>query len=818
MPAITNFFRRHSGTAIARTAIIMLGIATIPLMYAGLLSWSNIDPTNNLDSVPAAIVNEDEGTDSLDLGDTLSTKLLDSTASNNFDWTRMSASEASQALEDGEVYAILTIPKDFSADASSVGADDPADARRATLTITTNDGTNMISGTIAATIATTVTDELDAQVSDEYLRNIYAGFNTIHENLTDAASGAEQLASGAGDAKDGSGQLVVGLGDLKDGTVTLSSGAGQVDAGAKKLDTAAGQLAAGAGQVNTGAVSLKGGIDQAKVGSGQLATGLDQMETAATELPGALTTLKEGTGALATGAEGLATGAEDFKTGTGKLSQGASELSGGADKALAGARTLQQNTGGLASGSSTLATGAKDLETDIAKLKTKWNDMTEEERVTELGNIQKKSEALSTGTTNLETSAKALNLGAGALVGSPAADGTDATGLEQLAGGAKALSTGADALDTKAGDLVTGAEQLKTGATTLDAGAGTLQEKVGALPEAVTALSDGATQLDGGLAELSQGAGRLTTGTGQLATGSAQLATGTGDLSTATSQLSTGANTLSEGATSAEEGATTLDEGLGSLSEGATELEGGLQDGAGKVPTYTDEQAADLATVGSRPVDLEKTRENEVASYGYGLAPYFMSLSLWVGALGFFLMVNALNARRLGSEMPAIMVALSSYAPAALMAIAQAVLMILTVHVLVGISFSRLAPAFGVAILASLAFMAINQALVALLGPPGRYLSLMLTVLQLAAAGATYPIETTPGFFQSIHAWLPLTYVVEAFRSAIAGGSYGFGQAALVLGTYLVIALGVLALAVRLKRRVTDVKLELLERKIAAPA
>ena len=120
--------------------------------------------------------------------------------------------------------------------------------------------------------------------------------------------------------------------------------------------------------------------------------------------------------------------------------------------------------------------------------------------------------------------------------------------------------------------------------------------------------------------------------------------------------------------------------------------------------------------------------------------------------------------------------------------------------------------------LASLAFMAVNQALVVLLGPPGRYLALILIVLQLSAAGATYPIETTPQFFQTIHNWLPITHLVEAFRSSIAGGNYGYENAIWVLSTYLVVSLVALTLGVRLKRRVRKVKLSRLEKALPAAA
>jgi putative membrane protein len=59
------------------------------------------------------------------------------------------------------------------------------------------------------------------------------------------------------------------------------------------------------------------------------------------------------------------------------------------------------------------------------------------------------------------------------------------------------------------------------------------------------------------------------------------------------------------------------------------------------------------------------------------------------------------------------------------------------------------------------------------LGPAGRLVALALLMLQLTSSGGTYPVETTPRFFQVIHDWLPMTYVVDGLRHLIDGGSAG---------------------------------------------
>lgn len=858
MNAITNGIRQlrsahPNALKIVQTIVVLIGIATVPLIYAGLLSWANIDPTGRLDTVPAAVVNEDAGSTDpeLQLGADLTEELVDSTANNNLDWRQMSASRAQRALERGEVYAVLTIPESFSRDAASVGDDDPMKATRAKLTITTNDSVNVISGNIAQTIATTVTDTLASKVSDEYLANIYAGFSDIHSSLGDAASGAGELADGTGKAREGAGELVVGLGDLHAGTVSLADGATRLDSGARELADGTRRGAAGAGELASGADQLNGAAAQLAGGAGEVNSGAAE--------------LANGTGALASGASDVASGAQELSGGAARLADGAAQTDDGAKKLAEGANQVNDGATQLADGLARSKDGSQqltdglnqlnervqalpsqpdqvipaaldafdntsvpireDLETFQAEadsLAAEWDTLSPEEqqqRLTALadqargmrGDFEKAGTELReqlTGANNpvaelqagveqLAQGANELNKGLGQL-STGASDLADGTG--ELSSGANALADGTSKLRTGAADLANGASRLSDGAGTLAGGASELDGGAARLAQGTDQLASGAGQLAGGTDELAGGARELADGSTQLAQGANQLARGTGE-------LASGAGELEGGADRAAVGAQDLEGGLGQLDQGASTLERSLAAGQSDVPNYSSSESSHVASVGSHPVDLSKERLHEVASYGYGLGPYFMSLSLWVGALAFFLMFPALHARFVGSQMPAPVVALASYGPAALMAVVQAVLMMVIVHHAVGIEFKNFGAGLLVAILASLTFIMINQALVALLGPPGRYLSLILTVLQLASAGATYPVETAPWLFQALHPYLPMTSVVNAFRSSIAGGTLDLIPVILTLGAYFLVGLAMVTAAVILKRKRHDAQL-----------
>ncbi|MFW0170097.1 YhgE/Pip family protein, partial [Rothia sp. P4278] len=237
--------------------LVLLAVIIIPSIYAGILTWANYDPTGTIDAVPAAIVNQDKAATTrtgqeLTLGDDLTQELLTKDSTSNFDWSVMDADQARSELENGRVQAVLTIPADFSANVSSLSENSSDAARKAKLDIATNDGSNIISGNIASSLGTAVTDALAHKVSTEYLSKIYAGFTNIHDSLGEASDGAQKLADGSSSAAQGSKELVVGLTDLKSGTDSLASGTSSLAQGASKVDQGASSLSQGASSLAQG--------------------------------------------------------------------------------------------------------------------------------------------------------------------------------------------------------------------------------------------------------------------------------------------------------------------------------------------------------------------------------------------------------------------------------------------------------------------------------------------------------------------------------------------------------------------------------------
>src|SRR5699024_3732827 len=143
-------------------------------------------------------------------------------------------------------------------------------------------------------------------------------------------------------------------------------------------------------------------------------------------------------------------------------------------------------------------------------------------------------------------------------------------------------------------------------------------------------------------------------------------------------------------------------------------------------------------------------------TYGAGLAPFFIGLATWIGAFVLFLLLRPLSERSISSGAAPFRVALGGWLAAAALGAAQDVVLFGAVTWLVGINVAHPFAAIGFVLLTSVTFTAMVQALNALFGAVGKFLALVLLVLQLVSAGGTFPWETLPEPLHPLHAILPM--------------------------------------------------------------
>ncbi|MEV4458316.1 YhgE/Pip domain-containing protein [Microbispora sp. NPDC049633] len=754
--------RRFMRSRLTRAALV--AVVMLPLLYAGLYLWSFWDPQANLSRVPVALVVEDrpatvagaagDRASTVDAGRELADELEERRV---FAWHRVGAAEADRGVREGRYYLSLTIPADFSADLASPSGDGAPHPAR--LGVRVDNGRSYIMGTISDAVFREVKQAAGRSAVKDYLDQIFLSFGELHDKTTQAADGADRLHDGAATASDGAASLAKGLGSAQDATDRLSSGADALYGGSKQLTS---------------------GLHQARTGSATLSAGLAKAASGAADL-------REGLSALDKGAAKLAEGNREAYRQVHALSPAVDRA---ADTYVP---VLERNGDRIRRAALTLAEGADGFADALDGLPREVRS--------------------SAGTARQDLRAVERWLDA-----RPDADPELRTLVERAAGSAGDLASAAGRLQDRLGAQEGRRDDLARTARTV---ADDARELAAAAPGLGTALDDARdkfNELDKGLRRLADGASDLRDGTGKALTGASSLSTGLGTLnagarglSTGLARLDDGASSLTTGLASLASGAGKLDNGIGALRQGAGKLDSGLikltdgsgelagelGDGAGRIPDYGAGERASRTDMMSDPVRLATTVDNEVPNYGTGFAPFFVPLALWVGAMVTYMVLRPLNPRLLAGSAPAWRTALAGWLPGLAMGTLQVAVLLAVLRFGLGLRAGSWLGVAAFLVLVTAAFLAIVQAVNALLGPPGRVAVLALLMLQLTSSAGTYPIETSPGFFQAISPWLPMSWVVSAMRRLISGGDTTVvWQACGVLSLFVALGLALTVLAV----------------------
>src|SRR6476469_1503777 len=258
--------------------VALLFLLLVPTLYGALYLWSNWDPYGKLDQVPVAVVNEDvpvTGPDGqpVDAGNRLVAELQNDPI---FDWQFVDADTAAAGLADGEYYLTITIPADFSANLVSGATDDP---ERAVVIMNRDDVNGYVIGLMTSTVQQRLEAAINRAAISAYFDSVFTNLDTLKQNVTDAANGATQLATGADSALAGATQLSGGITQLKDGSAQLVTGLNDAKAGSSQLVTGLGTAKDGSGKLVTG-------LTQLQQGSSTLVTGAQQVSDGNAELAG----------------------------------------------------------------------------------------------------------------------------------------------------------------------------------------------------------------------------------------------------------------------------------------------------------------------------------------------------------------------------------------------------------------------------------------------------------------------------------------------------------------------------------------------------
>ena len=653
---------------------------------------------------------------------------------------------------------------------------------------------------------------------------LVAGSQTLTTNLHSLAAssltfsnGTEQFTRGLSSYVSGVEQLHLGLGNFNSGLVTYTGAVSQLDNGLGQLSSKSPELVRGINQLYTGIESYTGGVSQLNAGLNQFSSGVSaytngvgNLATGANQLSSQSAALRMEVGKLSEGIQQLSSkldassGKKDqinqLSSGLNQLNQAIQNIDVGdtkqLDSVLSSIASLSNQM--LASAQSEKATTLANIQSTAA-----YQSLTSEQQAEirasvsqnstdsiqsaqsivalvqglqgSLENLQNQSSNLSTlknqanqvlplASTSLTGLSSGLTEIQGAVTSKlvPAsqsiASGVNAytTGVDKVSQGASQLSEKNTTLTGSLDQLVLGSTTLTQKSSSLTAGVGQLAKKTPELVSSIEKLSTGSNQLNQKSQELIAGVDKLQSGSSQLADKSSQLISGA-------SQLESGANKLADGAGKLAEGGTKLTSGLEGLQTGVVSLGQGLSNASDQLKTAsTESQNAEIL---SNPLSISKTDNDQVPVNGIAMAPYMISVALFVAAIS----TNMIFAKLPSGRHPESRWAwLKSRAEInGIIAVLAGILVYGGVH-LIGLTANHEMRTFILIILTSLVFMSMVTALTTWNSRIGAFFSLILLLLQLASSAGTYPLALTNDFFRAINPWLPMSYSVSGLRQTIS--------------------------------------------------
>lgn len=365
-----------------------LAIVLIPVLMMALCTIAFLHPETSHDTARAAVVNNDEPVtidgQILPLGRQLAGQLTHADGS-AYTWVLTDKNDADKGLDNGTYAAKVTIPKNFSkaiaASAKATTTGDVAKVAQGLVRLDASSASGVLDPAASGSSAHNVRAELDDMILTTYLENIYSSFNTLHNGISSAASGARelrdgtsQLTKGISQLSDGSGKLVTGSDQLADGledaakqTETLPNSTKQLADGAQRVADGNRQLADAVMPVADQAIST---IDATPSANSLL----DQIQPLTQECRDAnapadlCVGLEEALSNARTVAQSIDAVKTDTRIAIISARDSVNQLADGSQQVADGAKQLADATPALQSGIASAAIGARQLADGTAAL------------------------------------------------------------------------------------------------------------------------------------------------------------------------------------------------------------------------------------------------------------------------------------------------------------------------------------------------------------------------------------------------------------------------------------------------------------------
>lgn len=733
--------------------IVLCAIMIIPMIYACVFLGSMWDPYGQTDQLPVAVVNKDKEVEyndsTMDIGKQLSDKL---SKNDSMDFNIVSSTKAQKGLKDGKYYMIITIPENFSKNATTLLDDDP---QTMMLTYTTNPQTNYIATKMDDSAMAKVKTEISSTVTKTYSKILFKNVKTLSKGFNTAADGSQKLSDGVATASEGNKTITENLNTLASSALVFNDGADSLVKGLSAYTEGVSTAKAGAQQLDNNSATLNNGAAQLKSGSSQLLSAVKAAEKQ----------LSDGLNQNAEQLNTLTQKNNEMNESSKQLSQALTQIQAGIDNNnlvennLQAAKKLDSIVSVMTTAIGTMNTNADKLDKLAAAEKAKAESIQATQPLL--------AQQLMLQATSHATQAQTLRQVASQLINQ-----VNTSDLKQLTtllyGNAEVLKNQSTA-NAKTQELLTGSQQLATAnnsaVNSLVSNLKTVQANMKGTSNSVGMIG-AVSQIDEGLGTLQSGLKTYTGGVKQVNNGLGTLASNNKTLNSGASQLADGALKISSGSNQLAAGSATLGEGLTTIGEGTNTLTSSLKDASKKSNIKsTNKTYKQMST----PVDTQKKEITNMPNNGHAMAPYMMSVALYVACMALSLMYP-FGKGMTTTDSPAKFL-LAKATVMVPLSIVQALILYFSLRGFCGFTPARPGLCIAFMLLLSLAFMAFIAFLAIAFGRIGEFIALIFMVFNLGASAGTYPLETAPHWYTVLHPFVPFTYSVNGFRSVIANAT-----------------------------------------------
>lgn len=490
---------------------------------------------------------------------------------------------------------------------------------------------------------------------------------------------------------------------------------------------------------------LASGADKMDAGADKLSAGADKVKDGANQLTAGANTLSSGSNQLASGANAVSSGANSLSVGSVKLANGADELASGASQ--------------VSDGTQQLADKSSDIYSIFLKIKNVIEGGGNTYKIRDdVDDLDSQTSSLAENMRNVDNQSSEVSSDAYKLFGEYYNLTHDAANVANYA---NAVSGRTHNLSNRFSNISQDMSQLNEAIKNNDSPK--IHELLEKINTELNNTNQSLGQLNTGAHQVSEGSGTLANGLHTLSDGSSELAEGSSKLASGANELSNGIHVLSDGTIELADGAELLGYSSASALRNASDEIGFA---AEQLSAITDANQEDIGDYFYSPVILKRHEEFPTSNYGSQVAPFYLVLSMWVGALINTVMLK--TGSSVGTKYKPHEVYNGKLLLFNIMAILQTTVTLIGSFIM-GIDVSNPLMFVLSCYFVAIVFMAIIYSLSSLFGEVGKGVAILLLVFQISGSGGIYPIEIMNNIFGVLYPYLPMTHAITMVREAQLG-------------------------------------------------